>query len=257
MALTLEDHSKLARVSREDLAQLSFEVLEGKEYSALAIQMPEIIYPFEVRYLVAVVGPCNASSFDNPAWNDAPFRYFFLIAGLGVMQVKEWRAGEIVDQGVLEDRGLVDFASEIWNRCLARQGVTDTITVLHEDEVMNNAMERARREFPDVLKLYHAGKLEHFGLKVGIRDGKNVEHFWLSNSRIENGRLVGNIQGTPSYVANVKESELVSVDPSNLSDWSYRTEGGGKMHGSYTLRAALPTMDPKVAERIRGILTDD
>ena len=243
--------SNLQRLEDTDL---SCQSRSGNGYLVHAIKLPKIKFPFEVQYCVSILGPCKADGPTDAAWETAEFRHFYLLAGFGGLEIKQWRPGGSITRGMWnEDLGIDAFVTESWK--LSSDPRAAIAFVRNTDDEMNAAMARARREFPEVIRRYQAGELKELGLKVALNDGITVEHFWLSNARVENERLVGNIEGPVKSVTNVKDKELVSVDTANLSDWSYMKDG--KLHGSYTLRVLLPTMNPSHAAKIRAMLADD
>lgn len=225
----------------------------GDGYLVLAIKLPKIRFPFEVQYSVSIFGPCNAQALNDPEWEMAEFQHFFLLAGMVGLEVKKWGQGGSITRGMWsDDLGLDAFVAESWKLSHDPNAIAFIASTDHE---MSAAMTRAKNEFPRILKHYQAGELKDLGLKVAIRDDGKVEHFWLSNARIEHGKLVGNIEGPVKSVTNVKDGELVKVDFPDLSDWSHMKEG--KLYGAYTLRVLLPTMNPTHAAQIRAVLADD
>ena len=222
-------------------------------YLVLAISLPKIKFPLEVQYSVSIFGPCKAQALTDPEWETAEFQHFYLLAGMFGLEIKKWGESGSVTRGMwANDLGLDAFVTESWKLSHDPNAIA---FIANTDNEMNAAMTRAKSEFPKILKHYQAGELKDLGLKVAIRDDGKVEHFWLSNARIEHGKLVGNIEGPVGSVSNVKDGELVKVDFPELSDWSHMN--GGKLYGAYTLRVLLPTMNPVHAAKIRAVLADD
>lgn len=77
-----------------------------------------------------------------------------------------------------------------------------------------------------------------FSVKVKVVDGEKVEYFWLGDMKYQDGTVTGVLDNDPQTVGNVKIGDPVKLKVAEVYDWCYNS--GGKLHGNYTLRAALP-----------------
>ena len=85
---------------------------------------------------------------------------------------------------------------------VAQSGV---VMVPNGDPEMAAAISKARASLPQFWKALEqpgAGE-EGFALKVAIKDGKDVEHFWLLNVSRDGDKLSGTINNEPEIVGNV------------------------------------------------------
>ncbi len=111
--------------------------------------------------------------------------------------------------------------------------------VAADDAEMNRAMERARAEvstFVDGLQNPKPGDRD-FAFKAPVKQGDQVEHFWLDNVHHEASHLVGAIGNDPQAVRNVKVGDQLKVRIAEISDWMFVRDG--VLVGGYTIRVML------------------
>lgn len=139
-----------------------------------------------------------------------------------------------------------------------RRGKESTPTSSSEDFGLSfaAAMDRARRELPGVLQRFQAGELEGagFSVKVPVRDGEQLEYFWLADTSYAEGCFSGFIEDEPVEVSTVKLGDRWTALAQDVVDWMYSRDE--KMHGNFTLRAVLGQMAPEHAGRYRALLAD-
>jgi len=73
-----------------------------------------------------------------------------------------------------------------------------------DDEAMQEAKAEAQATLPGVIEQFVAGDLEHFSVKVPVRDGEEVEHFWLSETQNADGVFSGILDAEAQLVGNVE-----------------------------------------------------
>jgi uncharacterized protein YegJ (DUF2314 family) len=122
-----------------------------------------------------------------------------------------------------------------------------TISVSGDDPEMNAAMQKARSQVSSFLDRLRQPKTtdRHFSVKVPLRDGERVEHFWLEDVRYENGMFRGTLGNDPEVVRGHKFGEPVEVAADGISDWMY--VDGDHLVGGFTIRVLRDRMSP--AER--------
>ncbi len=137
---------------------------------------------------------------------------------------------------------------------LAASAQSDTlITVPNEDPEMAAAIAKARASLPVFWKSFEQpgpGE-EGFALKVAIRDGKDVEHFWLTDVARDGGKLSGTINNEPGLVDNVENGARYEFTEAEISDWLFQRNG--KMVGNETMRPLLKRMPQAEAEQYRAM----
>lgn len=94
-------------------------------------------------------------------------------------------------------------------------------------------------------------------LKVAIRDGKKVEHVWVTpfTQKGMNG-FTGTIIDKPEVVSNFKQGQQWSFTRQDVVDWMYYDTAGGKMYGNYSTCAKLtkgPKADRDEMKRMYGL----
>jgi uncharacterized protein YegJ (DUF2314 family) len=119
------------------------------------------------------------------------------------------------------------------------------------DPVMVEAMTKARSTLPDFLSTAAAPKsgMEGFAVKVAIREGDEVEYFWITPFTTKDGTLSGEINNKPRLVHSVKLGQTITFDKSEIVDWMYID--GDKMKGNYTACALLKSASKQEAEEFK------
>ena len=116
-----------------------------------------------------------------------------------------------------------------------------------DDKQMMRASRHARasvNKFIAALRQPASDQRDFAVKKKFVKDGA-VEHLWLSNVKFTGNRFVGTVDNTPREIPNLRPGTRVSVNPDEISDWSYVDKG--VLVGGYTVRALLTELSP--AER--------
>ncbi|RCS46144.1 DUF2314 domain-containing protein [Bremerella cremea] len=119
---------------------------------------------------------------------------------------------------------------------------------------MNQAIAKAKETVDKFIKVLKSGKGENFAVKAPIRDGEQVEHFWITNISYKDGKFIGQINNEPGMVKNVTLGQKWTISKKEISDWMYMRDN--KIHGNYTLRPLLKTLPEAEAKKMRAILAD-
>jgi len=127
----------------------------------------------------------------------------------------------------------------------------ETLTNNYDEKKMQQAIEEARSKFDEFLARFRNPQPgdEHFDVKVRIEDKNGVEHFWVSDLKLDAEPYSGKIADEPGIVKKVKFGQEFSFTRSEISDWMYMAKG--KMQGNYTLRVELESMPPKEADALK------
>jgi uncharacterized protein YegJ (DUF2314 family) len=153
--------------------------------------------------------------------------------------------------------GLVLFFAAISAACGAGgndDGPSTLIEGGYDQKEMDAAIARARSEVDTFIATMTSGNGSDFAVKVPIEDGGETEHFWLTDISYGNGEFSGLIGNDPGIVSNVTFGQAMKVAKNEISDWMYMRDG--KMHGNYTLRPLLATMDKEQAAFYRSMLAE-
>ena len=117
--------------------------------------------------------------------------------------------------------------------------------VPQEDSGMNAAIARARASVPEFLpRLQHPPSGQSYvGVKVRLgEEGEEGEHIWLSDVRLQDGRIVGRLVDDAVYFPQWKRGAEVRVAPAEISDWM--TVENGRACGGFTTRVVVRQMEP-------------
>ncbi len=113
-----------------------------------------------------------------------------------------------------------------------------TYAVDDKDSQMERASARARRsvsQFIEALKSPKPGQTDFQVKKLFIaKDGGRSEHIWLADVHFTGNRLHGIVDNQPKYIKGLKVGDRASVNPDEVSDWSYVENG--HLVGGYTVR---------------------
>jgi uncharacterized protein YegJ (DUF2314 family) len=135
----------------------------------------------------------------------------------------------------------------------AASAQSNLMLVPNGDPEMAQAITKARASLPQFWKaLEKPGEGEEgFALKVAIKDGADVEHFWLMDISREGEKLSGTINNEPEIVGNVSNGERYQFTEADISDWLYMRNG--KMVGNETMRPLLKRMPKSDADGYRAM----
>jgi uncharacterized protein YegJ (DUF2314 family) len=117
--------------------------------------------------------------------------------------------------------------------------------VRNDHAQMHRAVLRARKTVGTfIAALQHPSPgQQDFEVKKAFRQGNEVEHLWLSDVRFSGNRFHGRVDNQPRKIKGVKVGKLVSVNPDEISDWTF--VDNGKLVGGYTIRAHYRELSPE------------
>lgn len=130
------------------------------------------------------------------------------------------------------------------------------VQVPNEDREMSQAITTARAKLAMFWEVYERKPHNEsdFNLKVRISDGRNAEHFWLSDIERRDGKLYGVVANDPNNVHTVSKGERIEIPEDDISDWLFFRDG--KMVGNYTMRAMFKYMPQEQVEQWKRQLAD-
>lgn len=115
---------------------------------------------------------------------------------------------------------------------------SDSVTsVSAEDLEMNKIIDEARKTLPLFLEVLgdesisKDSKSVKYPFDTDVGSDSSVEHIWLSDITVEDGKYFGIVGNDPFYIKNMKLGDKVEFDIKKISDWSYFKDGhiiGGK-----------------------------
>jgi uncharacterized protein YegJ (DUF2314 family) len=121
---------------------------------------------------------------------------------------------------------------------IRREGEPDVMSVDSKDAEMNAAIKQAQQTSTNFLSVLVAPKTNQTDFSVKrpytTKDGKSVEHIWISEVSYDGKLLHGKIGDEPVNIPDLKLNDPVSFPPSEISDWIYLDDG--KIVGGYTIR---------------------
>jgi uncharacterized protein YegJ (DUF2314 family) len=124
------------------------------------------------------------------------------------------------------------------------------IMVSDNDPEMDAAIKQARAEVGAFVKRLQAPQAgdQYFSVKAPLRDGEQVEHFWLDGIRHEKGVFSGTLGNDPELVKGHKYGERIVMPESEISDWMYVENG--VLVGGYTVRLLRKRMSQDQRSRL-------
>lgn len=127
----------------------------------------------------------------------------------------------------------------------------ETLTENYDEQKMAQAIADARSTLDEFMARFRSPERGDtaFHLKVRIEDANGVEHFWVSDLKLDAEPFSGKIADEPGIVKKVKFGQEYQFSRSEISDWMYMSNG--KMKGNYTLHVELESMPPKEAEELK------
>ena len=124
-------------------------------------------------------------------------------------------------------------------------GELSMFDVKENDAAMDQATRHARRrvdKFIAALQHPAPGQRDFQVKKLFIKDGKG-EHIWLADVKFVGNRFVGVVDNRPANIPGLKVGAKASVNPDEISDWSY--VDNGRLVGGYTIRVLYSELTPQ------------
>ena len=121
------------------------------------------------------------------------------------------------------------------------------IDVASDDPLMQQAVEKARQDWPGFVSAFEARQGESFSVKAPVTHADNTEFIWISVTSLEGERVYGTLGNDPVDLGPLKLGSKVSVPVSDLNDWCY-VDAQGQMNELFTVDAVQ-----KAARRRRQV----
>jgi uncharacterized protein YegJ (DUF2314 family) len=134
--------------------------------------------------------------------------------------------------------------------CSCKQDPETLVRGGYDEKEMDAAIARARREVGFFLAALEKQEGTDFAVKAPVTDRGETEHFWLTDVVYRDGTFEGQIGNEPGLVRNVRLGQKWTLKKTEISDWMFFRDG--KLHGNYTMRPLLKTMDKAEAEKWRS-----
>lgn len=81
------------------------------------------------------------------------------------------------------------------------------------------AVEEARRRWPEFVVAFQTRGDEPFLAKVRFEHGENVEHMWVEVTACDEKSLTGTVANRPFKIPKPKEGDVITAPIEELSDW--------------------------------------
>jgi uncharacterized protein YegJ (DUF2314 family) len=126
----------------------------------------------------------------------------------------------------------------------------DIIHIGDDDPGMLAATKKARSTVSEFVKALAAPKpiQTAFAVKLRVSDGTNTEYMWITDISFDGRAFRGRLGNRPYAVAGVTESDELSVEAGEISDWMYVEDG--RLVGGYTMRVLRNSVSPEARARL-------
>jgi len=127
----------------------------------------------------------------------------------------------------------------------------EIVLVRESDPDMIAAIRKARETLDDffAIEKQRPPNTSGFKLKVMVKDGADVEHFWVTPFRAVESGFQGILANEPRIVRNVRHGQAIGFSRAEISDWGYVREG--RQVGSFTVCALFKKMPKEQADYYR------
>jgi uncharacterized protein YegJ (DUF2314 family) len=134
---------------------------------------------------------------------------------------------------------------------LERAEKDDIFYASDDDPAMIRARKKARETFAEFLALAEKPRetTRNFAVKVGVREGRQTEFFWIAPFARKGEGFSGNLNNTPRLVKRVKSGEEISFARNEIIDWMYIEDG--QMKGNFTACALILKSPPQDQEAFK------
>ena len=146
---------------------------------------------------------------------------------------------------------------------LATLACTQSIPVLEKDIeaarlqsealAMRQAAEMAQATLDDFLvkATQRPAGTKCYAVRVGIREGRDAEYFWLNEFSWSDGTFMGRINDEPRLVKSIKPGQIYRFNRFDIVDWMYIDEKSGRTFGNFTARALSSKEPPAKTDEIK------
>ncbi len=148
---------------------------------------------------------------------------------------------------------LVSAIPALAESVMERSKADELVFMSDEEPAMRRAFQQARATLDEFLQKAKSppGGTASYSLKVGIRDGKDVEYFWVGDFIQSDSGFTGTINNQPRLVKNVKFGQRYSFPREHIVDWTYVDRNERRMVGNFTLCALLTKEPAQEAEAMK------
>ncbi len=127
----------------------------------------------------------------------------------------------------------------------------EIVMVSTSDPDMVAATRHARSTLAEFLALSAkpAAGTSHFKLKVRVKDGADIENFWVTPFRPVGLGFEGTLANDPKIVRNVTAGQVLKFSQADITDWGYVRNG--RQVGSFTVCVLFKKMPKEQADYYR------
>ncbi len=119
-------------------------------------------------------------------------------------------------------------------RALKESCPLPVVPVSADDPLMKQAVEQARRTWPEFVRAFELRQGKDFGVKAPVRYRDREEFIWLEVTALEGDYIYGTLANDPHDLGPLKFGSRVRVSVQELNDWVYFTPQG-ELRGGYTI----------------------
>lgn len=112
-------------------------------------------------------------------------------------------------------------------------GLIPVLGVEASNVEMKQAVQEARKRWPEFVRAFEAAGGEGFAVKTAFREGEDREFMWVLVDAIEGEHLAGRLDNDPVHITRFKAGARVRVKAANICDWLYVKDGA--MVGNFTM----------------------
>ena len=123
------------------------------------------------------------------------------------------------------------------------EGDASMYTVNDDDMQLEHAVKHARRtvgQFITALRNPPPNSRDFQVKKLFVAKDGTAEHIWMADVKFNGNRFVGVVDNHPNKIPGLKIGDRVSVNPDEITDWSYVQNG--QLIGGYTIRVLFAEM---------------
>lgn len=137
---------------------------------------------------------------------------------------------------------------------ITKRAEADQVVMMKDEEqAMKLAFAKARSSLDQFLVLAKKppSKTGSYTVKIGVRDGKYTEYFWIGDFAQTENEFSGRIDNEPALVKNVKYGQIYRFKKAEIVDWMYIDSGEKRMVGNFTTCALLTKESKQDADEFK------
>jgi uncharacterized protein YegJ (DUF2314 family) len=130
----------------------------------------------------------------------------------------------------------------------------NVVAVKTDDQVMAEAVAKARETLPRFYELMKAKTLGDYTVKYPLEEGGFTENIWVLLTDVTDDEFVGLLSNEPVQIESKKMGDQVRFAKADVKDWMIKNDK--EIYGGYTMRVLLDKLPEDQSAALKTMLRD-